>query len=100
MALKKTVYLKQQNCCKPVQGTQKLKKKSFFRLHTLINGAMAQRLELATDNRVVVGSNPAGAAWKLWQFPLPHFASVFRMRHYKPTFYLGSMPGEVKYPIQ
>ena len=39
---------------------------------------MAQWLERATDNRVVAGSNPAEAVWKLWQFPLPHFASVGR----------------------
>ena len=44
-------------------------------------GAVAQSLERATDNRVVAGSNPAEAVWKLWQFPLPHFASVFRKRH-------------------
>ena len=44
-------------------------------------GAVAQWLERATDNRVVAGSNPAEAVWKLWQFPLPHFASVFRKRH-------------------
>ena len=44
-------------------------------------GAVAQCLERATDNRVVAGSNPAEAVWKLWQFPLPHFASVFRKRH-------------------
>ena len=42
---------------------------------------MAQWLERATDNRVAAGSNPAEAVWKLWQFPLPHFASVFRKRH-------------------
>ncbi len=29
----------------------------------------------------IAGSNPTGAARKLWQFPLPHFASVFRKRH-------------------
>ena len=45
---------------------------------------MAQWLEHATDNRVVAGSNPAEAVWKLWQFPLTHFASVFRERHEKP----------------
>ena len=44
-------------------------------------GAVAQRLERATDNRVVADSNPTEAVWKLWQFPLPHFASVFRKRH-------------------
>ena len=38
---------------------------------------MAQWLERATDNRVVAGSNPTEAVWKLWQFPLPHFASVY-----------------------
>ena len=37
---------------------------------------MAQWLERVTDNRVVAGSNPAEAVWKLWQFPLPHFASA------------------------
>ena len=36
---------------------------------------------VATDDREVVGSNPAGATWKLWQFPLPHFASDCRTRH-------------------
>ena len=38
--------------------------------------AVAQWLERATDNRMVAGSNPAEAVWKLWQFPLPHFAIV------------------------
>ena len=42
---------------------------------------MAQRLERATDNQVVMGSNPTEAVWKLLQFPLPHFASVFWNRH-------------------
>ena len=50
---------------------------------------MVQRLERATDNRVVAGSNPTEAVWKLWQFPLPHFAGVVG------TFYL-----EIKYPTQ
>ena len=44
-------------------------------------GEVAQWLERATDNRVVAGSNPTETAWKRWQFPLPHFASVFRKRH-------------------
>ena len=44
-------------------------------------GAVTQWLERAPYNRVVAGSNPAEAIWKLWQFPLPHFASVFRKRH-------------------
>ena len=44
-------------------------------------GAVAQWIERATDNRVVASSNPTETAWKLWQFPLPHFASVFRKRH-------------------
>ena len=43
--------------------------------------AVAQRLECATDNRVFTGSSSAVAVWKLLQFPLPHFASVFRKRH-------------------
>ena len=47
----------------------------------LLWGTVSQWLERATDNRVVAGSNPAEAVWKLWQFPLPHFASVFRKRH-------------------
>ena len=37
--------------------------------------------EHATAEQVVVGSNSTEAAWKVWQFPLPHFASVFRKRH-------------------
>ena len=45
---------------------------------------VAQWLERATDDRVVAGSNPTEAVWKLWQFLSPHFASVFRKRHYKP----------------
>ena len=51
------------------------------------------------DCRVFAGSNPTGTAWKLWQFTLPHFASVFRKR-LKPVglFGLVSMPGEVKIP--
>ena len=44
-------------------------------------GAVAQWIERATDNRVVARSNPTETAWKLWQFPLPHFASVFRKIH-------------------
>ena len=44
-------------------------------------GAVAQWIERATDNRVVARSNPTETAWQLWQFPLPHFASVFRKRH-------------------
>ena len=44
-------------------------------------GVVAQWIERATDNRVVARSNPTETAWKLWQFPLPHFASVFRKRH-------------------
>ena len=60
-------------------------------------GRGGQWLERATDNRVVAGSNPAEAVWKLWQFPLPHFASVETLKAVGP-FYLVSMPGEVKYP--
>ena len=44
-------------------------------------GAVAQWIERATDNRVVARSNPTETAWKLWQFPLPHFASIFRKRN-------------------
>ena len=57
-------------------------------------------LEHVTDDQKVAGSNPDSAAWKLWQFPLPHFASVFRKRTGGPLtpFYLVAMPKEVKYP--
>ena len=44
-------------------------------------GRVAQWLDHSTDDREVACLNPTGAAWKLWQFPLPHFASVFRRRH-------------------
>ena len=44
-------------------------------------GTVAQRLERATDNRVVAGSNPTETVWKLWQFALRYFASVIRKRH-------------------
>ena len=47
----------------------------------LPSDVMAQSFEHVTDDRVVVGSNPTEAVWKLWQFPLPHFASVFRKSH-------------------
>ena len=39
-------------------------------------------LDHAAYDRVVARSNSTGAAWKLCQFPLPRFASVFRKRHY------------------
>ena len=48
---------------------------------TKMCGVVAQWLERVTDNRVVTGSNPTEAAWKLLQFPLPHLASVFQKRH-------------------
>ena len=35
-------------------------------------GTVAQWLERATDNRVVMGSNPTEAAWEVWQFALHH----------------------------
>ena len=42
------------------------------------NSPVAQRLERATENRVLTGSNQTEAVFfKLLQFPLPHFASVF-----------------------
>ena len=44
-------------------------------------GVVAQWLEYATDNRVVEGSNPTEASWKLCQFPLPHVPCVYRKRH-------------------
>ena len=33
------------------------------------------------DDREVAGLNPTNTAWKLWQFPLRHFPSVFQKRH-------------------
>ena len=50
------------------------------------------------DNRVVVGSNPTEAALKRWQFPLPHWANWCLSE--VGSFYLVSMPGEVKDPTQ
>ena len=46
-------------------------------------------------------SKPPAAVWKLGQFRLPHFACVFRktLKAVGP-FYLVSMPGEVKDPMQ
>ena len=38
---------------------------------------MAQQSERATDNRVLTGSNPTEAFWKLLQFPLPQFPVSF-----------------------
>ena len=43
-------------------------------------GAVAQWSERAIYDRVVAVSNPTEAPWKLWQFSLPHFASVFQKR--------------------
>ena len=40
-------------------------------------GAVAQWLERATDNRVVVGSNPTETSWRLWRFSLPHLPVSF-----------------------
>ena len=42
--------------------------------------AVAQWLERPTHNRVVAGSNPTEAVWKLWQFPLPHFGRDTKSR--------------------
>ena len=61
---------------------------------------MVQWLERATDNRVVAGSNPAEAVWKLGQFsftPLCQCLSEETLKAVGP-FYLVSMPGEVKDP--
>ena len=44
-------------------------------------GAVAQWLEQPTDNRVVASLNSTETAWTFWQFPLSHFANVFRKRH-------------------
>ena len=47
-------------------------------------------LERSTDDRVVPGSNPTEAAWKLWQFCLPHFANCLSEETLKAVgpFYL------------
>ena len=62
-------------------------------------GAVAQWLERVTDNRVVAGSNPAEAIWKLAiSFtPLCQCLSEETLKAVGP-FYLVSMPGEVKDP--
>ena len=58
-------------------------------------GTVAQWLDRATDNREVAGLNSIGAAWKLWQLPLPHFAKVpFGRDTKKSLLYLVFMPGE------
>ena len=49
--------------------------------HAIPDGMPYIESSVTADNRVVEGSNPTGAAWKLWQFLLPHFASVFRKKH-------------------
>ena len=41
-------------------------------------GAVAQWLERATDDRVVAGSNPAEAVWKLGNFLYPTLPVSFR----------------------
>ena len=63
---------------------------------------MAQRLERTTDNRVVAGSNPTEAVWKLWQFPFTPLCQCLSEETLKAVgrFYLVSMPGEVKDPAQ
>ena len=83
-------------------ASKDLKHLTSFHCSAFIWGAVARWLERAIDNLVVAGLNPAEAVWKLWQFPLPHFASVFRKRHYKPV--VPSIrclcQGKLKYPIQ
>ena len=49
-----------------------------------------QWLGRATDDRVVAVLNSTGAAWKRWQFPLPHFASVSR-KLLVPSICLGGL---------
>ena len=67
----------------------------------LRRGAVAHRLERATDNRVVTGSNPTEAVWKLANSFTPHSQCLSEetLKAVGP-FYLVSMPGEVKYPTQ
>ena len=64
-------------------------------------GAVVQWLERATDNRVVAGSNPNEAVWKLfWAIsftPLCQCLSEETLKAVGP-FYLVSMPVEVKDP--
>ena len=37
-------------------------------------------VEHTSDELEVPGSNRAGAALELWQFGLPHFASIFKAK--------------------
>ena len=66
-------------------------------------GAVAQWLERATDNRVIAGSNPIEAFWKLQMAisftPLCQCLSEETVKAVGP-FYLVSMPGEVKDPTR
>ena len=58
-----------------------------FALHDNITWIKYNKCDMLCKNiygLFVVGSNP-GTASKLWQFRLPHFASVFRKRRYKPS---------------
>ena len=65
---------------------------------------MAQWLDLerVTDDRVVAGLNPSVAASKLWKYPLYTLPVSFggHTKTVVGTFYLVSMPGEVKYPTR
>ena len=57
----------------------------------------------ATDDWRLPRLNPTGDISQLWQFHLPHFASFFRKIDTPIAdgpFYMASIPGEAKDPIQ
>lgn len=51
-------------------------------------------IERRIFDRSAWGSKPLAAGLKVGQFHSPHFAYIFRKRHWTP--YLVTMPGEVK----
>ena len=68
-------------------------------LEHVIDDQVTQWLELVTDDQVFAGSNPTEAAGKLCQFPSPTLPeSSGTTLNAVGSFYLVSMPGEVKYP--
>ena len=64
---------------------------------------MIERLERATDNPVVAGSNPTEAVWKLsLAISFTRLCQCISEEALKTVgpFYLVSMPAEVKYPTK
>ena len=60
---------------------------------------MAHRLQRATDDRVVAGSNPIETAWTFWTVCFKRDTKT-KKQLVSSKFYLVSMPGEVKDPTQ